>query len=656
MLKKMVMTTLAMGALYIPGMASAEEAAAPQEFALDEVVVTANRMENKLVDTPANVAVVTAEEIERRNYQDAIEAVKNVPGVNVLEGFSGDDHMITIGGSDRVLVLVNGRRVGSDQGFSSSKGKLDASMLPNAAAIEKIEVLKGGGATVYGADAVGGVINIITKKANENQIKLNVNTGSWGTQNYKAFISAKEGKTGIVVSASKEKQNYMKFKEANTKSHQKMPNSASDKVSLDLQIEQEIGNNQSLALYYDHLNKKGGRPGTAQYQNTDKGHKIDNNVALRYSWNTDLTNSGYAQVYRNNSVNDWSKQMKTDENKTGFDVQQTIKTGNNNTLVVGASYYKSDVDTDGNMTKYNKSFNNKAIFVQDSWDFAPSWKLNTGMRYDKHNYAGSKTTGSVAVNKKFNESSHAFISWSQIFNAPTTDDLFYFYQDSSKPSWSSYGNENLKPEKGDIWTVGYETKVGRKSQVSTDVFYSEVKDAINWNFRDGKYGSGSYCDNIDKQKRRGFELSYKYSFDDNWSLNASYAYVKVEDKSGNGDYARDYNVLPNQYKLGVSYNSDKWDVDFYGRGASGGIKGEYVSYYDGLTYGKYADSKYLSLDLSINYKVKENWKVYAKGYNLTNAAYTETAGTFDVTNGNNVQTYSRPAAGRRFVIGTEVTF
>ena len=67
-LKKMVMMTLAMGAMYVPS-AFAEEAQAPQEFALDEVVVTANRMENKLVDTPANVSVVTAEEIEMIEWE-----------------------------------------------------------------------------------------------------------------------------------------------------------------------------------------------------------------------------------------------------------------------------------------------------------------------------------------------------------------------------------------------------------------------------------------------------------------------------------------------------------------------------------------------------------------------------------------------------------
>ena len=634
-LKKMVLLTLALGSMWtVPGLAAAEEmdkASAP-EVALDEVVVTANRMENKLVDTPANVSVVSSEEISRRNYQNAIEAVKDVPGVSVQEGARGDDSIITIGGSDRVLVLVDGRRVGSDQGFSSSKAKIDVGMLPNTNSIERIEILKGGASTVYGADAVGGVINIITKSAGKNYITLDANTGSWGTQNYKGVISQKSGKTGIWLAASKEKQNYFKYKENSSSSNLRYPNSSLEKIAVNMKLDQELTEGQLLTLTYDHLNKKGGRPGGLSYINPDHGHKIDNNVALKYTWDRNTSNSGFVQVYRNNSVNDWSNQMKTEEDKLGFDVQQNIRTSRDNALVVGASYYKSDVDTRG-FNSYDRSINNKAVFVQDSWDFAPTWKLNTGIRYDNHSEAGSKTTGSVAVNKKFNENSHAYVSWSQIFNAPTTDDLFYYVDYGM---WGKYlGNKDLKPEKGDIWTIGYESKIGRKSNVSVSAFYSELEDAIRWNYN---YNDGNtYAENIDKQKRRGFEVDYKYTFDDNWSAYASYAYVKVENKQYTPDYVRDANIVPNQYKFGVGYNGKRLSADVYARGGSGAAEASYV------------DSKYLTLDLSVNYKIKDNWKLYVKGYNLTNASYAQSAGVYN----NN---YKYPAPGRAFLIGTEFTF
>ena len=102
-------------------------------------------------------------------------------------------------------------------------------------------------------------------------------------------------------------------------------------------------------------------------------------------------------------------------------------------------------------------------------------------------------------------------------------------------------------------------------------------------------------------------------------------------------FKRDVNVPPNQYKIGVGFNKDKWDVELYGRGASGADKSKYV------------DSKYLTLDFSLQYKVQKDYKIYAKAYNLTNVFYAETGG---ISNGK----YSFPMAGRSFLVGMEYTF
>ena len=669
LLKKLVLLSMVTGALYVPGMASAEEAAAetPKEFALDEVVVTANRMENKLVDTPANVSVVTAEEIERKNYQDVIEAVKNVPGVNVVGGARGDENYISINGDTRVLVMIDGKRINNSKGVTSGRANFDASVLPNPALIERIEIVKGGGSTVYGTDGAAGVINIITKSANSNYVKLDVNTGSWGTQNYKAVVSHKEGKTGVLATVSKEKQNYIKYKEANTKNHKKWLNTKYNKVTANIKVEQEIGEDQKLTADFNHSFKDGGRPGAVDSGSFADGSNLTNNFAVKYDWNVGKSNPGFVQIYRNfdsyrytekgtvTSSGIVSQSNKTDERKLGIDVQQTMKTAKNNTLVVGASYYNSHVNSksyyesvsswgpyisDG---KYDGSMNNKALFLQDSWNFADTWTLNAGLRYDNHSTSGSKTTGSLAVNKKFDDNSHVYLSWSQIFNTPHTDDLYY-------NAGGMYGNPNLKAETGDIWNLGYNSKIGRKTQVGANVFYSKIKDAINWDYIDPNYETSYNYDmtakNVDEQKRRGLELNYKYEFDDNWSFNANYTYVKVENKYGSTGYLRDSNQMPNQYQLGLSYKNEKWNIDLIGRGASGGA-------FVGMgKYGRtnpYVDSKYFTLDLSVNYKIKDNWKFYVKGYNLTNAAYPQTAGY-------SKNVYRYPAAGRSFLVGTEITF
>ena len=174
MTKGMLMTALICGAVYLGG--SPVYASELQEFSLDEYVVTAARTETKLVDTPANISVVDAQTIEERHYQNVAETLKDVPGVTVLDsGIGTAEKAIKLNGDERVLVLVDGRRVSTDMGLTnSSRANFDTNQLPDVGIIERIEVLKGAGGALYGSDAVGGVINIITKKADITNGKVSL--------------------------------------------------------------------------------------------------------------------------------------------------------------------------------------------------------------------------------------------------------------------------------------------------------------------------------------------------------------------------------------------------------------------------------------------------------------------------------------------------
>ena len=159
MSKGMLMAVLICGSISVLNVASAEEM---QTFEMDEFVVTASRVATSKVDTPANISVISAEDIADKNYSNVQEVLADTEGVNILGGGSkgsinGEDQ-IMINGDTRVLVLVDGRRMNV-----GSTGKTSANWLPPANAIERVEVLKGGGSALYGSDAVGGVINIITK-------------------------------------------------------------------------------------------------------------------------------------------------------------------------------------------------------------------------------------------------------------------------------------------------------------------------------------------------------------------------------------------------------------------------------------------------------------------------------------------------------------
>ena len=608
-----------------------------QEFALDDMVVTATRTESKIVDVPVNATVISAEKIADRHYLDVADALKDVPGATVIDSGEGaDEKKIILNGDERVLVLVNGRRVNFDVG-TMSRASYDLNQIPDVSLIERIEVVKGHGGALYGSDAVGGVVNIITKKMDHSYGKVSMGFGSQQARDAKAMYTIKEGKTGVMVAASKYKQGYYKYKDVADNSTKRWPGDTkfeNEKVSL--KLAQELTETSNLEFGYDFSKYSG----ISQYSVTSPGpsliDKKTNNIYMKYDWLMDDTDQGYLQVYRNKY--EYDNFGKIDEKVTGFEAQQAISTAENNKLVVGASYRSSHVNAVTG--SYNDKINNKALFVSDQWEFAPRWTLDAGVRYDKHSTAGSKTTWSAGLNKKFDENSHAYFNWGQVFKAPTLDDLYY-----NNTSWRQIGDPNLKPEKGDTWTVGYGTRIADKTDVNISYFQSDLEDAITWDWS----GSPAYAKNIHKQKKNGMELSISHELNDNWNLEASYTYVRVRNDNNDGKgYVRDNNYIPNMYRFGVRYHDDLWNADLFLRGGSGADTSGANDWYGNYTQ-KYVDSNYVTLDMSVSYKASKDLSFYAKGYNLLNKAYAESAGAVNYA-------YSYPAQGRRFIIGAEYTF
>lgn len=607
-----------------------------QEFALEDMVVTATRTESKIVDVPVNTTVISAEKIADRHYLDVADVLKDVPGATVMDtGVGAYEKKVVLNGDERVLVLVDGKRVNIDMG-TMSRASYDLNQMPDVSLIERIEVVKGHGGALYGSDAVGGVINIITKKMDHSYGKVSIGFGSHQARDAKAMYTIKEGKTGVMVASSKYKQGYHEYKDAKTEANKRWPVASTyenEKVSV--KLSQELSETSNLELGYDFSKFEGVRSYSTKAKSASFSNKKTNDFYAKYDWTVNDKDQGFIQLYRNKY--DYYNAGDMYETDTGFEAQQNITLSDNNRLVVGASYRKAKAL---NATSYTaeKSINNKAVFVSDQWEFAPSWTLDAGVRYDKHSTAGSKTTWSAGLNKKFDENSHAYFNWGQVFKAPTLDDLYYYsVMEWGSSKYENYGNPNLKPEKGDTWTIGYGTKIADKTSVNISYFQSKLEDAIDWDTTYSANGSVSIARNVDKQKKNGMELSVGHELNDNWDLEASYTYIRVKNNDHGNGYVRDANYIPNMYRFGVRYHDDLWNADLFLRGGSGADKSAYV------------DSKYMTLDMSVAYKATKDLSFYAKGYNLFNKAYAESAGV-------NGGTYTYPAQGRRFIIGAEYTF
>ena len=188
------------------GSASAVYADEVQEYALDTMVVTASRVEQKAFDTQADVTVITREDLEKKHYTDLGDALKDVPGVTLQNyGVTGENYSsnrLYINGSSNLVVLVDGMRANVN---GSTSGALSPSEYANLDTVERIEILKGSASTLYGADAVGGVINIITRKQTENGVKTSLSAigGSYNRQTYRFMNQGNVDGTYWMVAAQK---------------------------------------------------------------------------------------------------------------------------------------------------------------------------------------------------------------------------------------------------------------------------------------------------------------------------------------------------------------------------------------------------------------------------------------------------------------------
>ena len=640
-LRNAVMVSLFTGTTVVWG-GTAFAAEDLQEFALDDMVITASRVPTQKVDTPADISVITKEEIADQNYANVSDALRAIPGVNVLgsgaKGSSMGQDKILLNGDERVLVLVDGRRMNL-----GSSGNSSADWLPPVNAIERIEVLKGGGSALYGTDAVGGVINVIMKKGSDigNHVTVKAAGGSWNAEQYAISASgSNDSGLGLIVSATKERRGEYKFKNANGKS-QMLKNSGYDDTGVIVKLDQKVGEDNRIGVNFEHINAEGGSPfGYSKWGTTDSHKRISNNVALRYDWNESSDEKGYVQVYKNYQHAHFrspsvSNQSNFTDSTVGFEAQQNFKFSETDAFTAGLEYYKTTVDNTSLYTG-ERDINNKAIFAENRWEFAPSWQLNTGLRYDHHSKYGSEVTPKVALNKKFDENSNVYLSWGRVFNAPTTDDLFWHQVDSSQwGTFYTYGDPNLKPEKGYVWTFGGNTKLNEKTSLSANVFYSKITDAIDWDYT--SVPNYTLAVNVNKEKRCGLELSLNHDFDDNLSAYASYTYVQVKQDKGKG-FTKDLTTKPNIYRAGLKYKNADWLFTLNANAVTGQSEKQFV------------DSSYFTLDLGAQYKINDNAKLFINGYNLTNARYAEFGGLYK----NGEARY--PMAGRSFIIGAEYTF
>lgn len=296
-------------------------------YTLDAVVVNADRTKNQFGDTiteqsyyrtGGDVKVITREEIDKRHYTDVTEAIKRVPGVTFTNagyrggeyGYNSYNNSMAINGDSRVIVLVDGRRVDNttstrfgDRASSAGRTMVDLNQVVSMADVDKIEVIKGPGASVYGADATGGVINIITRKGTtENQGTIDLSTGSWKKHIYTVTYSGAAGNDKswkYFASVTRNMAGNSKYHDGLTDRDHTYTGTNYKEDGVSLRVDKEISDKQNLKIWYNHQNGKDGYPITARdwryWSQSDWNRIIERTTRPGGYGNTD--NPGYRNLF-----------------------------------------------------------------------------------------------------------------------------------------------------------------------------------------------------------------------------------------------------------------------------------------------------------------------------------------------------------------------
>lgn len=308
-------------------------------YTLDTIIVEADAIKNKFGDTiteqsyyrtGGDVKVITREEIEKRHYTDLTEAIKRIPGVTFQNpGYRGGEYGyqfynngVSINGDTRVIILVDGRRVdnlastrtGSNTKSGTKSTGVNLDQVTNMENVDKIEVIKGPGASVYGPDALGGVINIITRKGgNSNTGSIDVSTGSWHKHKYALSYSGSAGKDNswhYFLSANRDMSGDTKYKDGIVGGNGTLGGSKWKEDGVNFRLDKDFNEKQSLKVWYNFKEGKDGYPiavPNLKYWNEKDWNDIifkatvgqldGNNKLVGKTLSGDANNPGYHNLY-----------------------------------------------------------------------------------------------------------------------------------------------------------------------------------------------------------------------------------------------------------------------------------------------------------------------------------------------------------------------
>ncbi len=591
----------------ILGLSSLATLAHANTTELDEISVTATRLPQKTLTTLSDISIITEDDIAKSGVQDLPNLLKRTTGLEVSSsGGPGTQSSLFTRGTNgnHTVVLIDGVRI-----VSATTGQAAFNHIP-LNQIERIEVVRGAASSVYGADAVGGVIQIFTKKPENGAFNADIGAGIGNRNTYEvdANVSGKVGKLSYQLSGS---HNQTKGFSATNSNHpwgiynpdkDGYKNSAfSGSLAYDI-----ADGHQLIARALQDR-------GVAEMDAITTGQDYNRSALHVYSLESQnkLTDNIQSNLQISRSE-DLFKMYSDNDIDTGFGTVNTghINTKTNKALwtltgtsqyinwLAGAEWQKQKVDSN---TKYSEnSRTNKAIFA--GLDFNKDrFLIESNLRYDDNEKFGNQTTGRAAFGYQITDNLTARLSYGTSFRAPTFNDLYY----PASP-WGATSNPNLKAEKGKNAEVGL-TYNNQTTLIQWSLFQNRIKNFISLD--------DSYIpQNLSKAKITGSSLSAQHKLGD-ITLRGDITYQSPKDKGSDKQLSRRAKVFGN---LGIDYAaSEKLTLS-----ANQHLHGHS---YDDATNNRRLGG-YGITSLSAIYQITPQWNVSLNGDNIFDKKYTTAYG------------------------------
>lgn len=464
---------------------------------LSPVVVTATRTAQSADETLASVTVITRDEIESSQAHSLMELIQGRSvGLDISRnGGPGSSTSVYLRGSesDHVLVLVDGVRVAS-----VTTGSFNWASIP-AAQIERIEIVRGPNSTLYGSDAIGGVIQIFTRNA--KSAHLNVGMGSYHTKTATVGTGGNLGEGNYSITLNHQQSEGFSTTNPSSSGYED-DNDPYRNDSITAGLSLPLGTTAAVSLNLFHssaVNEYDDAPSLDAYiENRNSSANLTLNWQTSESWAQRFILSSSEDQAK--SYDSWPSQITT--RRSGFSWQNDVALSDAALLTLGAEYQDDSGENEGN---FREEINNRALFGQYQWN-GRLLDLLLGLRNDKHSAYGDHSTGRLALGGRIGDG-RLYTSYATAYKAPTFNELYYPF----------YGDPDIKPEESTTMEIGYRLGGFQASLFKTKVTNLIQSDPITW-----------LIGNIGQAALEGIEVEYGHQLG-NWQLNSGFTLQKTED-------------------------------------------------------------------------------------------------------------------------------